>query len=86
MTDLIPDSDALMQNLHLAREDIRRLHPLLVLLEPQDRDEMAGFAERLIQFMSDIETAYLDQTREFLALRSEVSEMNRKLRFLVEGV
>jgi len=67
------------------RVDIRKLMPLLNLLEPANPDQMTSFAERLLAFMQQIEGTYHDQTKAFHALRSEVRDINVKLNFLIEG-
>lgn len=67
------------------RVDIRKLLPLLNLLEPANPDQMTSFAERLLAFMQQIEGTYQDQTKAFHALRTEVRDINAKLNFLIEG-
>ncbi|WP_299648376.1 hypothetical protein [uncultured Tateyamaria sp.] len=93
MTQMKTDTEILSSKIDAMREDIRRLLPMLSLLEPADRDQMAGFAERLLAFMQEIQDGYRDQAREFERLRKEIQTSNEntkevleKLTFLIDGV
>lgn len=92
MTQMKTDAEILSNKIDAMREDIRRLLPILSLLEPADRDQMAGFAERLLAFMQEIQDGYSDQAREFEGLRKEIRTSNEntkevleKLTFLIDG-
>jgi predicted nucleotide-binding protein (sugar kinase/HSP70/actin superfamily) len=81
---MISDNEVLKTKIDHAREDIRKLYPLLELLEPQDRDQISGFAEKLMGLMVEIREGYTEQDRQFRAMRQSFEEVNRKLDFLLE--
>ena len=83
MTELKSDADVLKTKIDFTREDVRKLHPLLGLLEPQNPDQISGFAERLIQFMSEIDTSYREQAAELSDLKKEIRKMNAMLAYLI---
>lgn len=83
MTEMQSDMETVKTKLDLVREDIRRLFPILSLLEPQDRDQISGFAERLIQFMGEIDASYRDQAAEFSAMKVQLRAINAKLEYLI---
>ena len=84
-TALKSDAEVLTSKIDEMRVDIRKLMPLLNLLEPANPDQMTSFAERLLAFMQQIEMTYHEQTEAFHALRREVRDINVKLNFLIEG-
>ncbi|QIK41513.1 hypothetical protein [Pontivivens nitratireducens] len=84
-TALKSDAEVLTSKIDEMRVDIRKLMPLLNLLEPTNPDQMTSFAERLLAFMQQIDEGYQNQAEAFHALRTEVRDINAKLNFLIEG-
>ena len=80
------DVEVLKTKIDLARDDIKKMHPLLSLLEPQDREQIAGFAEKMIAMMIEVKQGYLEQDREFRMMRQSFEEVNRKLDFLLAEI
>ena len=92
MTTLKPDAEVLTSKIDEMREDVRRLLPILSLLEPPEHDNTTSFAERILAFMHNIEANYSAQTAEFTALRRELGEtteqmkrQGQQLEFLIKG-
>ncbi|SOH95636.1 hypothetical protein SAMN06273572_1145 [Monaibacterium marinum] len=83
-TALRSDAEVLTSKIDEMRVDIRKLMPLLNLLESANPDQMTSFAERLLAFMQQIDEGYHDQAKAFYALRTEVRDINAKLNFLIE--
>lgn len=80
---MISDAEVLKTKIDHAREDIKKLHPLLDLLAPQDRDQINGFAEKLMGLMVEIKEGYAEQDRQFRAMRQSFEDVSRKLDFLL---
>lgn len=55
MNEMISDHDLTHLKLDKTREDVRRLHPLQQLLDPEQQDVTTEFAERLIGLLLDVE-------------------------------
>lgn len=62
MTEFLTGHDLTQIKLDKTREDVRRLHPLLQLLDPAQDDLATEFADRLIQLLLNLEQQVSDQT------------------------
>ena len=90
MTDLHTGHDRTHAMLDRTREDVRRLHPLLQLLDPDQGDITTEFATRLITLLIDVEARLAEQTATFTAqaaemsgLRSQLDDLQSDLAFLM---
>lgn len=84
MSMIKPDAEVLKSQIDHLRQDVHKLYPLLTLLEPTDRDQMSGFAERLLAFMAEIQISYETQAREFQTLCKAMVLIETKLDLLLE--
>jgi len=82
----IPDNEVLKTKIDYAREDIKKLLPLLTLLEPADQDQITSFAEKLMGLMIEIKECYVEQDRQFRAMRQSFEALSKKMDFLLEDV
>ncbi len=80
---MISDTEVLKTKIDYLRDDIKKSHPLLDLLAPQDRDQINGFAEKLMGLMIEIKEGYAEQDRQFRAMRRSFEDVSRKLDFLL---
>lgn len=62
MTEFLTGHDLTQIKLDKTREDVRRLHPLLQMLDPEQDDLTTEFADRLIQLLLNLERQLSDQT------------------------
>lgn len=90
MTELHSDHDLTHLKLDKTREDVRRLHPLLYLLDPGQTDITLEFAERIIGLLVDVEErlaeqteAFRTQSKEMAALRSQLDGLQSDIAFLM---
>ena len=86
MPDTIPFSpplEVLSTRTDLLREDVRRLHPLLDLLDPQEGDETTLFAGRLLDLLTRIEASYSDQAAAFRSLTTRLDAIDARLALLL---
>lgn len=90
MTQMLDDHTLTHRKLDLTREDVRTLHPLLLLLDPEQTDVTTEFAERLIgllirneEAMEQQANAFRQQTVEMSQLRREMVQMKRSITFLL---
>ncbi|SHI33296.1 hypothetical protein SAMN05444404_0010 [Ruegeria lacuscaerulensis ITI-1157] len=84
MNDLISDHDLTHLKLDKTREDVRRLHPLLQLLDPEQQDVTTEFAERLIGLLIDVENRLAEQATAFRTLATVMEALERRIRALEE--
>lgn len=78
-----PQMDTLLTRSNRIREDIRRLHPLLELLELREGDETAHFAARLLDLLTRIEDSYAEQVRAFRSLEDRLGHLDNRLALLL---
>jgi len=90
MTKLHSDHDLTHLKLDKTREDVRRLHPLLHLLDPEQTDITLEFAQRMIGLLVEVEErlaeqteAFRTQTKEMAALRSQLGGLQSDVAFLM---
>ncbi|SEN89680.1 hypothetical protein SAMN04488003_1583 [Loktanella fryxellensis] len=79
MTDLNSGHDRTHAMLDKTREDVRRLHPLLQLLDPDQADITTEFAMRLITLLVEVEERLAEQTAAFTAQTTEISALRSQL-------
>ncbi|KQI67915.1 hypothetical protein AN189_12560 [Loktanella sp. 3ANDIMAR09] len=79
MTDLNTGHDRTHAMLDKTREDVRRLHPLLQLLDPDQADITTEFAVRLIGLLVEVEERLTEQTAAFMAQTAEMSGLRSQL-------
>lgn len=84
MNDLISDHDLTHLKLDKTREDVRRLHPLLQLLDPDQQDVKTEFAQRLIGLLLDVESQLAEQATAFRASATVMDALERRIRALEE--
>lgn len=83
MTNLVSDHDLTHRKLDLTREDVRRLHPLLHLLDPEQNTATDEFAERLITALIGVEQQMQQQVNAFAELSRAVTELQQDFGYLM---
>lgn len=86
MTEMHDDHTITHRKLDLTREDVRTLHPLLQLLDPEQTDVTMEFAERLIGLLIRNEEAMEQQARAFRQMTSEMSQLRREMEQMKESI
>lgn len=84
MNEMISDHDLTHLKLDKTREDVRRLHPLLQLLDPEQQDVTKEFAERLIGLLLEVENRLAEQATAFRASATVMEALERRIRALEE--
>ncbi|SEN34430.1 hypothetical protein SAMN04488003_113117 [Loktanella fryxellensis] len=79
MTELTTGYERTHAMLDKTREDVRRLHPLLQLLEPDQADITTEFAMRLITLLVEVEERLTEQTAAFMVQTAEMSGLRTQL-------
>ncbi|MCK0166963.1 hypothetical protein MWU52_05305 [Jannaschia sp. S6380] len=74
------------RKLDLTRQDVRTLHPLLQLLDPEQTDVTMEFAERLIGLLIRNEEAMEQQTKAFQELTLEMSQLRREMEQMKQSI
>lgn len=84
MNEMISDHDLTHLKLDKTREDVRRLHPLLQLLDPEQQDVTTEFAERLIGLLIEVENRLAEQATAFRTLATAMEALERRIDALEE--
>ena len=84
MNEMISDHDLTHLKLDKTREDVRRLHPLLQLLDHEQQDVTTEFAERLIGLLLEVENRLAEQATAFRTLATAMEASERRIHALGE--
>ncbi len=84
MNEMISDHDLTHLKLDKTREDVRHLHPLLQLLDPEQQDVTTEFAQRLIGLLLDVESQLAEQATAFRTLATAMEALERRIDALEE--
>lgn len=84
MNEMISDHDLTHLKLDKTREDVRRLHPLLQLLDPEQQDVTTEFAERLIGLLIEVDNRLVEQATAFRTLATAMEALERRIHALEE--
>lgn len=84
MNEMISDHDLTHLKLDKTREDVRRLHPLLQLLDHEQQDVTTEFAERLIGLLLEVENRLAEQATAFRTLATAMEASERQIHALGE--
>ena len=76
---MLDDHTLTHRKLDLTREDVRTLHPLMQLLDPEQTDVTMEFAERLIGLLIRNEEAMEQQAKAFRQMTLEMSQLRREM-------
>ncbi|APX11375.1 hypothetical protein [Tateyamaria omphalii] len=79
MPKMISEHDLTHRKIDTTREDVRKLHPLLQLLDSEETDVTVEFAERLIGLLIDVEERLSQQTDAFTRLADKMDRLSEKL-------
>lgn len=78
-----PADEILLIRTDRLREDVRRLHPLLDLLDPPEGDETTLFAGRLVELLERIEASYQTHARAYHDLEARLASLDERLALLL---
>ncbi|WP_037227512.1 hypothetical protein [Roseobacter sp. GAI101] len=84
MTDLNPNHKITHEKLDLTREDIRKLMPILTLLDTEEQEKDLDFADRLFNLLQSLIEKGDRQERLLAQLNRQLTEMMAYLKILTD--
>lgn len=79
MTTLLSDHDLTHRKINQTREDVRLLHPLLQLIDPEQDDLTQKFTEKLITFLMAVEKLLESQTTTLNRLTKMTAMLDQRM-------
>jgi len=79
MPEMISEHDLTHCKIDATQKDVRKLHPLLQLLDPEETDVTVEFAQRLIGLLIDVEERLSEQGQAFTRLADKMDRLSVEL-------